>query len=636
MEEPILRLPAPKRRRAELGAASREANTRFAEQSFRRGLLWRDGEFLDSPSAESTLYAPPFPSPPAAELENLAALDTIKSNPDLFRIETPWRVDVFERLLSNHPNRALVESACRGLREGFWPFADTSSHISSKPDVVPNHKMDSKGLEFIAGQRDEEIAAHRFSRTFSSLLPGMQTSAIGAVPKPHSSKYRLITDQSAGMHPLNSFISKEDAKVRYDTLQDLGRALRDLKAKFPCDPLVLWKSDVAHAFRTIPMHRLWQVRQVVEIDGSYHVDFCMAFGNRSSPVIWCRLAGLVAWIAVNVRGLLFCHHYMDDFWSIERGLTIIPYAPYGDERPHTQAQLLTLWDDLGIPHVVEKQPFGRCVPVIGFEVDTDAMTFKMSKEDRDALLGRILEFVGASARKHPLRTWQQLLGWCNWALNVLPHCRPALASSYTKIAGKSFAHAPVTLNKQVVSDLQWFAARLQASKGLSLIRGNSWDDSLADLVVICDACPSGMGFWSPTHRLGFYYRVPTEVNRSSNYCEAACLLSGLGWAVSVRSLPLFPRILVYSDNLDACNVFSSMSGRHPYYAMTLQAAAWIHDRNILLRVKHITGVENRIADYLSRGLLNRVRDLDASLPISSFDPLSHIFPGDLNTTSPTL
>jgi hypothetical protein len=52
-EEPIPNPPAPKHQRAEPGAASREVNARFAEQSFCRGLLWRHGEFLDSPSAES-------------------------------------------------------------------------------------------------------------------------------------------------------------------------------------------------------------------------------------------------------------------------------------------------------------------------------------------------------------------------------------------------------------------------------------------------------------------------------------------------------------------------------------------------------------------------------------------------------
>ncbi|KDN33939.1 hypothetical protein RSAG8_12964, partial [Rhizoctonia solani AG-8 WAC10335] len=625
---------AAQKRQSEPGAASREANLRFAKQSFRRGLIWRDGDPTNSPSAESTIYAPPFPSPPESEQRNSAALGTISDKPDLFQVISPWNVDEFERLLATHPNRPLVESACRGLREGFWPFADTSSHMSPKPEVVPNHKMDEKGLAFAASQRDEEVSVRRFSPAFSQLLPGMQTSAIGVVPKPHSEKYRLITDQSAGAHPLNSFISKEDAKVRYDTLQDLGRALRDLKTKSPSTPFVLWKSDVAHAFRTIPMHPLWQIRQVVLVGDSYHVDRCMAFGNRSSPVIWCRLAGLVAWIAINVIGLRFCHHYMDDFWSIERGLIMVPYKPYGCELPHSQVQLLMLWDKLGIPHERDKQLFGTRLSVIGFEVDTEAMTFRMGKAEREALASSIMEFLATKKRSHPLREWQRLLGWCNWALNVLPYCRPALTSPEDKISMKERPHAPIYINKPVRENLEWFANRLHTNKGLSLIRANSWEDNSADLVVICDACPSGMGFWSPTRNQAFYYRIPPETERSSNFCEAACLLSALGWAVSIQELPLFPRILIFSDNLDACNVFSTMAGHAPYHSMTLQAAAWLLDHNILLRVKHIIGKENLIADYLSRGMLEHVRRINRRLPIAEFNPLPNVFPGKTGIQKP--
>ena len=31
---------------------------------------------------------------------------------------------MFEKLLTNHPNWAFVDSVLVGLYEGFWPFAD--------------------------------------------------------------------------------------------------------------------------------------------------------------------------------------------------------------------------------------------------------------------------------------------------------------------------------------------------------------------------------------------------------------------------------------------------------------------------------------------------------------------------------
>ena len=66
-----------------------------------------------------TELAEPLPSPPASEFDNVEALDTIHSHPDLFAITTPINVDHFESLLSSHPNQPFVQSVCRGLREGF-------------------------------------------------------------------------------------------------------------------------------------------------------------------------------------------------------------------------------------------------------------------------------------------------------------------------------------------------------------------------------------------------------------------------------------------------------------------------------------------------------------------------------------
>jgi hypothetical protein len=82
--------------------------------------------------------------------------------------------------------------------------------------------MNTQELEFVKLQCADKLAAGCFSPPFSSLLPRMQTSAWGAVPKPNSNKFCLITDQSLGAHALNSFIAKDDVWVWYNSLQDLG------------------------------------------------------------------------------------------------------------------------------------------------------------------------------------------------------------------------------------------------------------------------------------------------------------------------------------------------------------------------------------------------------------------------------
>ena len=92
-----------------------------------------------------TETAEPLPSPPDAEFNNLEALSTIQTYPHLFRITTPINVDRFQSLLSSHPNQPLVLSVCRGLREGFWPFANT--HYGEWPLTWDNSKRTPKTPE---------------------------------------------------------------------------------------------------------------------------------------------------------------------------------------------------------------------------------------------------------------------------------------------------------------------------------------------------------------------------------------------------------------------------------------------------------------------------------------------------------
>ncbi|KJA17142.1 hypothetical protein HYPSUDRAFT_206414 [Hypholoma sublateritium FD-334 SS-4] len=93
-----------------------------------------------------TETARPLAYIPTAELDNPIASHTICHNTDLFKIVMPINVDKFESLLQNHPNPLFVVSVCNGLREGFWPWADTlrdgypATHNASYPTPLEEHK----------------------------------------------------------------------------------------------------------------------------------------------------------------------------------------------------------------------------------------------------------------------------------------------------------------------------------------------------------------------------------------------------------------------------------------------------------------------------------------------------------------
>ena len=242
---------------------------------FVRDYVWPDVELRDSTTALASQVFAPVPEPPQNELMSVEKWDTITSHPHLFRITTPIDVKHFCELLISHPNCPLVESMCKGLDFGFWPWAVTADFCAPSIQKV----KDPSHLRFMAEQRDEEIRLGRFSSAFKPLLPGMTAVPLWVVPKPHSNKFRLVVDHSAGDYSPNSFIPPDQAGIHLDTLHVLGRALIRAREQHGSVPLVLFKTDVSQVYCHLPMHLLWQLHQVVSIQDSFHVDNNNNFGN---------------------------------------------------------------------------------------------------------------------------------------------------------------------------------------------------------------------------------------------------------------------------------------------------------------------------------------------------------------------
>lgn len=563
-----------------------------------------------TPSATRSETLRPLPSPPASELRNLPAIETIQANPRLFDVVTPINVDRFEAALATHPNRPLVESVVKGLREGFWPFADFEGLEVPESWEEVHGALSDEAAEFVSSYAVEEEQAGRYSPPFgSSLLPGMVCMPLYAVPKPRSDKLRLVNDHSAGAHALNCGISKCDVGMRQDNMQDFGRNLLHVRQEVGDIPLWLFKSDVSNAYRILPMHPLWQIKQVVKINGVYRIDRCCCFGCRGSPDLWCTFMSLVLWIAVNVKRIELLLAYMDDAFSHDQQHQLVWYAPYSAFFPSKQVRLLLLWDDLGIPHKQSKQVFGRSLTIIGFHVDADAMTISLPDDSRLALIDNIRSFVhDAPGRKRKLKEWQRLLGWCNWALNVQPLLRPALQSSWDKLRGKQYPNASIYLNKPVVDDLLWFAEMFAHSQGVYILKARAWSPQQCDLEILCDACLHGMGFWCPTRNVGFAAELPpvpaSSLEDSIFWFEALTVLAALQWAASLRSPP--SRLAIYTDNLNTVQMFDSLRASAPYNWILRSACEALITSGIDLRVWHIPGRDNIVADALSRQLLDVV------------------------------
>ena len=167
----------------------------------------------------------PLPDVPSSELISPIPNKTIRDHPELFKIVTPVNIDAFEHLLETHPNRPLVNSVCRGLGEGFWPSANIDPNAPDTFNFSERQLTDAR-TACVQQLCDDEVASSRYSKPFGlELLLGMYSQPIGVVPKPHSNDLRIIIDQSARPHALNSWTDKADVSICLDNLQDFGAIL---------------------------------------------------------------------------------------------------------------------------------------------------------------------------------------------------------------------------------------------------------------------------------------------------------------------------------------------------------------------------------------------------------------------------
>src|SRR6202050_5274645 len=307
------------------------------------------------------------------------------------------------------------------------------------------------------------------------------------------------------------------AGVKLDGIKTLGDSIRDFYTSYPehlfvDNPLTLWKSDVAAAYREMPMHPLWQIKQIINIDDQFSVDRCNNFGGRASQKIWWSFISLILWIAVFKRNLTSLKCYVDDNFSFCHAGDLEIYEKYDAFLPSDQVQLLKLWDEIGLPHEEEKQISGSCIPIIGFEVDPNALTITMSGAKRLKLVEACTAFTIRGARK-TLREFQRLQGWVNWALNVYPLLRPALCESYSKILGKSRPNAPIRVNNTMRRELCWFIDHVKLSNGIHMLKSVEWspyDRMATTLIGYADASGTSMGIWFLGKYAGYQCPLPTE------------------------------------------------------------------------------------------------------------------------------
>jgi hypothetical protein len=165
--------------------------------------------------------------------------------------------------------------------------------------------------------------------------------------------------------------------------------------------------------------------------------------------------------------------------------------------------------------------------------------------------------------------------------------------------------------------LTWAINHLEHSDSVHLLKSFSWNCSLADFTIYCDACPEGMGFWYPVSKDGFY--APTPVTISSNaifYFKALCVVSALKHVQTKAKRGL--KILIYTDNTNTVDIFQTLHCLPPYNPLLKTAVDIIMHNKYSLCVLHIPGDQNIITDALLCVHFSVALQIEPNLTLFSF------------------
>ncbi|KAF9455246.1 hypothetical protein BDZ94DRAFT_1180392 [Collybia nuda] len=136
-----------------------------------------------------------------------------------------------------------------------------------------------------------------------------------------------------------------------------------------------------------------------------------------------------------------------------------------------------------------------------------------------------------------------------------------------------------------------------------------------------------MGFWYPDLQLGFYcpidFDIPCKLASSENstpvfFFEALCVASAIH---SIDKHCLSTRTaVIYSDNSNTVDMFNSLRALPPYNPILTSSVDSLLSQSIDIRVLHIDGSKNSVADALSRGKFELAKSLAGNLSIINFTP----------------
>jgi ribonuclease HI len=345
--------------------------------------------------------------------------------------------------------------------------------------------------------------------------------------------------------------------------------------------------DLSDAFHHVPIHRDHQRYFRFRFDGQVYQWRVMPFGYSDAPRLFTHLMRVVAQVA-RTRGLRVVF-YLDD---------ILLMSSSQAQATEDRDALLSLLKEFGLSISWKKSKLtpAQIQSYLGVEVNSLAMTLSLPVAKVMALQRFCAQLLGKARhglRLH-LKPLQRLLGRLQSAADCVLPTRLHLNALFEALR-LAEAEGGVVLGPVALSNLRWWAVNLPRFNGKPI------QVPFPDHCFDSDASETAWGahYW-PTDSTRVHCQGFFSSSCTSNVRELTAVHMGLLSLVN-RFKWHHCAVRVRTDNKTTMSYVNRMGGRVPTLSRVAeQLHAFCLERSIHITAEYLPGVENVIADQLSR------------------------------------
>ncbi len=506
---------------------------------------------------------------------------------------TPLRPQVFARFLTSHPDSSFVSKLVNSLTHGFnIGYEGPHTHLTA-----PNLASASQHAKVVNDALSKEVAENRMAGPYPTPpYSNLRCSGVGVVPKKDGG-WRLINHLSAPSdNSINDFINPEDFSLQYTTVDDA------IKLCHLCGKGALMaKVDLKNAFRICPVRKEdWHLLGICWRN-LYYVDKCLPFGLRSAPYLFNMVANALEWILKHYFNLSHLFHYLDDFFFVAPALS--------PDCLNALLDMLLLCEAVRAPVKPEKvQGPATTLTILGIELDTVLKQARLPPEKLTALLEELSRFSSlySCQGRCTKRQLLSLIGKLAFACKVIPAGRIFLRRLLDTAHSVEGLEEQVAITKETVLDVRWWLRFASDWNGVAFFIEPSWTPAHEFNLFTDAAGHLGYGaYWN-----GHWFSKTWSSNLLDMSIEwkelyaivMACETWGKHWSGK--------RLLFHCDNEAVVHVWQAGRSRCPDLMDLVRALFYVAaDNNFNVMIRHIAGIDNCIADALSRLQLPKFRSL---------------------------